>query len=77
VFGDASAAEQLGQTSLDISSLDVSSNLDSQALPGKLVDHVQHAERFPVIGGIHHKIIAPDVIGVFRPQTDARTVIQP
>ncbi len=75
MFRDPPAAEQFGQARINISSFDILGNLDSQTLPGKLADHVQHGEGFPAIRGIHHEIITPDMIGVFRTQTDAGIVI--
>ena len=35
-----------------------------QALPGVLIDNVEHAERLAVMGAVHDEVVAPDVIAV-------------
>ena len=44
---------------------------------GELVDDVQHPVLPPVMGSILDKVVGPDVIAVFWPKTDARSVIEP
>ena len=44
---------------------------------GELVDDVEHPVLPPVMGPILDKVVGPDVIAVFRPQPDARSVMQP
>ena len=50
---------------------------DSETLTGVLVDHTQHAEDLPVMGAILNEVIRPDMALVFRPEPDARAIIQP
>ena len=50
---------------------------DGQAPSCKLVDHGEHAKAPPVLGAVLHEVVGPHVIGPFRPQPDARAVVQP
>ena len=43
----------------------------------ELVDHVEHAVLPPVMGSVLDEVVGPDVVTVFRPQSDARPVIEP
>jgi len=52
-------------------------DVDHQAFMGELVDDVQHPVLPPVMGPILDKVVGPDVIAIFRPQPDARSVMQP
>ena len=51
--------------------------LDAQAFPAVLVDDVQHPQGFAITCPGHNEVIAPDMVPVFRPKPDARTIIQP
>jgi hypothetical protein len=61
-------------TSVELSRL---ATRDRQGFPGKLVDNAQHAIGLSVMGPVGDKVVGPDVIGPRRPQTDARSIIQP
>ena len=50
---------------------------DGQALAGELVDDAQHPERLSIVGAVGDEVIGPDMVGTLRPQTDARSVVEP
>ena len=50
---------------------------DGQALPRVLVDDVEHPELAPVMGTVLNKVIRPDMVAPFWPQTDAGSICQP
>ena len=50
---------------------------DGQALVGKLVDDVEHADLAPVVGAVLDEVVGPDVIAVLGPEPDAGAVVQP
>jgi len=43
----------------------------------QLVDHVEHPVLPTIVGAILDEIIGPDVVRVFRPQTDTRAIVEP
>jgi hypothetical protein len=65
--------EQVGKPIQDIVRAQMPGNLDRLALAGILVDHRQHAELTPVMGGVLDTVIGPHVVGPAWPQTDARS----
>ncbi len=69
--------EEISQHFKDNSRVEPSLDTDRQAFPRELVDDAQHAERFPVMGSVHHEVVTPHMVSVFRPQPHAGTVIQP
>jgi hypothetical protein len=44
---------------------------------GELINDVEHTEPAAIVGTIFDEVVGPDVIAVFRPQPDARSVRQP
>ena len=48
-----------------------------QALPGVLIDQVQHPHRPSIMGLGTGEVIAPDMVGVFGAQPYARPVVEP
>src|SRR6185503_5869255 len=52
-------------------------NDNGQAASGELVNHGEHAKAPPVLGAVLHEVVRPHVIGPFRPQSDARAVVEP
>ena len=43
----------------------------------ELVDDIQHAIFSPVMGAVLDEVIGPDVVAMFRAQSNARAVIEP
>ena len=52
-------------------------NLDGQAFAGELVDQGHQTYAFAIMGLGFDKVEAPDVIGKFRSQPNARSIIKP
>ena len=69
--------EELAENMEHVLAVELSSDMDRKTIPGVFIDYAQHAERPAVMGSVHHKIKTPYMIAPFRPQADARTVIQP
>src|SRR3974390_2534585 len=44
---------------------------------GKLIEHIEHPILASIVGAVLDEVVGPDVIAVFRPQPDARSVRQP
>jgi hypothetical protein len=59
--------EQIGEHIADVDRLEPATNPDGQALPGKLVDQVEHAELSAVMGSVLDEVIRPDMVGVLGP----------
>src|SRR4029079_13458127 len=41
------------------------------------MDELEHAVMFPVLVAIRDEVVGPDMVRVFRPQPDARSIIEP
>src|ERR1700675_3926813 len=52
-------------------------DVDHQAFMGELVDDGQYPVLPPILGPMLDKVVGPDVMAIFRPQPDARSVMQP
>lgn len=52
-------------------------HLNGQTFPRELVNDSKHAELAPISGAILNKVIRPDMVTSFWPQTDARSVMEP
>ena len=77
VFWWAMPQEQPAEHMQDVLAVELTSDMDGQALPGELVDDVEHAEGLAVMRAVHDKVVRPYVVPVRRPQPDTRTVIEP
>src|SRR5690554_3476823 len=75
--GHTAQDKQVRQGVDDISRVELAIDADRQALPGELVDDVEHAELPAIVGPALNEVIGPDMVGVFGPKPDARSVIQP
>ncbi len=75
--GHTAQDEQVRQGVDDVGRVEFASDADRQALPGELVDDVEHAELSAIVGPALDEVIRPDMVGVLRPKPDARSVIQP
>ena len=75
--GHAAQDEEVGQDVDDVSGLKLPVDPDGDAFPGELVDHVQHAELPPVVSAVLDEVVGPDVVGIFRPKSDAGSIVQP
>ena len=74
---DAPQDEEIAQRHDDVGRVEASCDPDCQGFSGKLIDNAQHAICLSIMGPVGDKVVGPDVIGPLRPQTDARSVIQP
>jgi hypothetical protein len=51
--------------------------MDRQAIPRELIDQIQYPHRPSIVCERADEVVRPDVIGPFRPQPHARTVVAP
>ena len=77
MLGRAVAGHEIGETVEHVVGAQSPCDDDREAAPRELVDHRQHAKLAPVLSLILHEVVAPDVIWPLRPQTDARSVVEP
>ena len=77
MIGRAMALEQIGEDGEHVIALELSLDMDRQALTAMLIDHRKHAERLPVMRPIGDEVVAPDMAAILGPEPDARAVIQP
>ena len=50
---------------------------NGQGFAGELVDDAQHSVCLALVGAIRNEVVRPDMIGMLRPQADARAIIEP
>lgn len=74
---DAAQDEEVGQHVDDIDGLQLSLDPDGDAFPRELVDHVEHADFPAIVRPVLDEIVGPDMVWIFRPKPDARTIVQP
>ena len=73
----AAQDEQITQDVDDIALIKFPVDTDRQAFSTVLINDVQCAERSSVIRSAMHKVIAPHMIAMLRPEPDARSIVQP
>ena len=61
----------------DAEAVDTTGHLDRQTFPGELVDQCHQPKLAAIVGLRFDKVVAPNMIAMLRPQTDARAVIEP
>ena len=74
VFGWTVFGEEVGEAMQDIVGPQPALDHDSQGPARKLINHCEHAERPPVIRTVLDEVVRPDMVGVTRPQADARSI---
>ncbi len=60
--------EQVRQGVDDVGRVELASDADRQALPGELVDDVEHTELPAIVGPTLDEVMGPDMVGVFGPK---------
>ena len=75
--GNATQDEQVRERIDDIDGFEPAVHPDGQALVGELVDDVEHAELASIVGAVLDEVVGPDMVAVFRPEPDARSIVQP
>jgi len=75
--GDAAQNEEVGKHFDDIDGLQLPLDSDGDAFPRELFDYVEHGDFPAIVRPILDEIIGPHMVGVFRSQSDAGTVVQP
>jgi hypothetical protein len=71
VLGLAMPAHKVCPTVEDVVRSETSRNHDRQAAPRELVNVGQHPTRSFVLGRVLHEVIAPDMVGPLRSETNA------
>ena len=77
VIRHAAQDEEIGQHVDDVRRSEPPVDPDCQALPGELVDEIEHAELPSIMGPALDEVVGPDVVRTLGPQTDAGPVVQP
>ena len=77
VVGHAAQNKQIRENIDDVCRVELAPDPDRQSLPAMLIKNVQGPEGPPVIGAMMHEVVGPNVIAVFRAQTDTRPVVEP
>src|SRR5579883_3081285 len=54
-----------------------SGDADRQAFARELIDQSQEPQTAAIVRARLHKIVAPDMVGLLRPQSNARSVVEP
>src|SRR5687768_14733272 len=73
----AAQDEQVRQDVDDVARIELAIDAERQALPGELVDDVEHAEPPAIVCPALDEVLGPDMVGMLRPKPGARSVIQP
>ena len=73
----AAQDEQIAQDIDHAGGVELSLDLDGQALPTVLIKDVECPECFLIVGSTMHEVIGPDMVAMLRTQTDAGSIIQP
>ena len=74
---NAAQDEEVGEHVDDIDGLQLSLHPDGDTFSRELVDHIEHADFPAVVRAILDEVVGPDMVWIFRPKPDARTVVQP
>ncbi len=69
--------ERIGKRIQHTLRVELSVDLDRQALAGVFIDDDQHPERLAIKGAILDEVIRPDVVRVHRPKPNARSIGEP
>jgi hypothetical protein len=75
--GNAAQDEEIRQSIDHVDGLEPAGHADGQALMGKFVDNVEHADPTPIVGSVLDEVVGPDVIAVLGPEPNAGAVVQP
>src|SRR5206468_7184747 len=74
---DATLDKEIAQRLDDVCRLQLPRHTYGDRLACELVDDAEHAECLSVVGAVGDEVVGPHVVGVLRPQTDARSVVEP
>src|SRR5437763_12562737 len=77
VLGNPAQDEQVRQYVDDVERFEPAGYPNGQALVGKLVDEVEHAELASIMSALLEEVVRPNMVGAFGSETNARSVIQP
>ncbi len=77
VFRDTFGKHYVGHRLDDTEAVDPASHPDCQAFPGELVDQSHQPQLAPIVGLRLDEVVAPDMVAMLRPQTDAGSVVEP
>src|SRR4051812_7029418 len=72
-----SCDEQVGKRRQHVLMLELARHDEREALPAGLADDGEDADLTPIMRAPFDKVVRPDVPGIFRPEPDAGTVIEP
>lgn len=77
VFRDTFGKHYVGHRLDDTEAVDPASHPDDQAFPREPVDQSHQPQLPPIVGLRLDEVVAPDMIAMLRPQTDAGSVVEP
>ena len=73
----AAQDEKVGQNVDHVSGLEFAVDPDRQTFAAELIENAEHLDDPAIRGAVVDEVVAPDMVGAFRPQPDAGAVIQP
>jgi hypothetical protein len=77
VLWHAPGEHHVGHRLDDTQAVDATGYPDRQAFPGEFVDQGHQPKFAPIVGLRLDEVVAPDMVAMLRPQTDARSVVEP
>lgn len=77
VFRHTTFEHHIGHRLDDAEAVYTTGHLDRQTFPGELVDQCHQPELVAIVGLRFDKVVAPDMIAMLRPQTDATAIVEP
>ena len=75
--GNASLDEEIAQRLDDLRGLQRPGHTDGNRFTCKLIDDAEHTECLSIVGAVRDEVVGPHMVGALRPQTDARSVVEP
>ena len=71
LFADSAQDEEVRKHVDHVVRPELTTDSDGQAFAGELIDDVEHAISFSIVGAIFDEVVGPDMVGALRPQPDA------
>ena len=74
---DTTLDEEIAQRLDDLGGLQFPGYTDGNRFACELIDNAEHPECLSIVGAVGNKVVGPHMVGALRPQTEARSVIEP
>ena len=77
VCRDTPFDEEIAQRLDDLGGLQRPGHTDSNRFTCELIDNAEHPECLSIVGAVGDEVVGPHMVGALRPQTEARSVVEP